>query len=117
ARFSSFLYFSWSGIMDPIHNMFGATNDRNYIDIVNKWKEDAIADGWSVKPTYGESESVYRSATLEKEGFKALVLTRIKEQGHFKYEANIWVYGPDRLAIEIDLSKGYNWQHIVDGLR
>ncbi len=45
--------------------MQGSENDVR----VRTWKTAALADGWAIKPTYGEHESVDRAASLEKDGY------------------------------------------------
>lgn len=82
------------------------------------WRAAAIADGWELKPTYGY-EDVSRAASLERDGFKAMVLTRdpapatkhLAECRRHEYTLNIW--GPDGLAIAA--SYPYSWEKIQAG--
>lgn len=80
---------------------YGFTNDVNLLRAAEQFRDAAAADGWSIMPTYG-SEDISRASSLERDGFKMLVLTRNNSAvGHVKkYEAVIHLWGPDRLAVE-----------------
>ncbi len=82
------------------------------------WRDAALADGWTSKPTY-DKEAEERASTLTKDNFEAQLITRTPEpkpwNSHPKHEGNVNIWGPDHLAIDITLL--YDWQYIVTGLR
>ena len=56
------------------------------------WRDAAIADGWNAAPTYG-NETMDRAVTMERDGFKAMILTREPEPDGFEnahYSINVW---------------------------
>ncbi len=80
---------------------FGFTNDQGRLDAARAFRDAAAADGWSIAPTYGASESVERAASLERDGFKMMVMARTSGEGaKWRYEAKISIWGPDGLAIK-----------------
>lgn len=89
------------------------TRDKDQLLRVTVWRNAAIADGWRAEATYGDSEPIERAATLTRDGFKCMILTRTMEHGW--YEAGVSIWGPDRLAITPPLT--YDWDAIVAGLR
>lgn len=88
----------------------GFTNES--LTVALAWKQAAIKDGWEVTPTY-RFESVETAATLNKDGFKASVVTRPSD-GRTNPYGNVSVWGPDGLAIRPD--KEYNWTQIHSGV-
>jgi len=94
-------------------NEFGFTNDQEELNAAVAWREAAIKDGWIIEPTY-KLEPMESHASLKKEGFHATVMARIKTSGRWKYEAQVSVWGPDRLAIRPP--RIYSWEAIVAGL-
>lgn len=95
---------------------FGFTNSKADLDAVVAWRDAAITDGWSHRPTY-ESEAEERVCSLEKDGFKAMVLTRCpvslpssRHQSKWFAEAEVNVWGSDGLAIKPP--DVYDWQFI-----
>jgi len=97
--------------------MFGSTNQQAELDRCRRFRIDAIADGWTSRPTYGEHESEERHATLDREGFTMHVKARDNSTRglNFKYEAEISIWGPDGLAIAPPDS--YSWDKIKTGTR
>ena len=89
---------------------FGFTNDRASFEAAAAWRDAAVADGWSVQPTYGAHEGVERAAKLTRDGFVAQVITRTKV-GKWLYEASVSVWGPDGLAVAPP--NAYDWSAIV----
>jgi hypothetical protein len=85
-------------------NEWGFSNDADALETVRQWVAAAVADGWAISPTY-QTESVDSAATLDKDGFQALVLTRDRGEGadgkRYRYEAKVSAWGPDRLAINV----------------
>lgn len=78
-------------------NQWGFTNKQSDYDRICTFRDAAVNDGWSIKPTYG-TESVDRASSLKKDGFVMMIITR--ETPHkWKYEANISIWGPDGLGI------------------
>lgn len=80
---------------------FGFTNDRAKFEAAQAFRDAAVADGWSIKPTYGKSEDVGRVSSLERDGFKMMAMTRdhTNDRHKWKYEAQISIWGPDGLAV------------------
>ena len=78
---------------------------------IKQFIKDAIADGWSIKPTYGDHEFVERAASLEKDDYKLMVMNRIKEN---YADQSIHGWGPDGLAITVDIE--YDWEQIQDAI-
>lgn len=72
------------------------------------WREAAIADGWTSKPTYGH-ESELTAFTLERDGFKIQGIARPCEPGTVG-SAELSCWGPDRLAIPV--GETYDWEAI-----
>lgn len=109
--------------------MFGYTNDTKEYERVCAFRDAAIADGWTHKPTYSGSEGEERACDLDKEGFHMLILTRSRENevlnpkcgmhstthGKWRYQAVISIWGPDGLAIHP--GQTYDWEEIKAGLR
>jgi hypothetical protein len=72
------------------------------------WRERAIADGWTSRPTY-EHESELTAFTLERDGYKVQGIARPtapESMGH----AEISCWGPDRLHIPV--GETYDWNAI-----
>lgn len=85
-----------------------------------KFRDDAVKDGWSIKPTYDHHESVDSASTLSKDGFVMSILTRTNNLNKYPnvknlYEVSIAIWGPDKLAIEVP--DHYDMQKIIDGMR
>lgn len=99
---------------DKLFDEFGLTNNREYFDMANKYREDAISDGWTATATYGDGEPIERHATLEKDGFKMHIMAR-EGAGRYKYQASVTIWGPDRLQVRPP--DKYDWQYIKDGIR
>ena len=81
---------------------FTAYNDEQAVQVVHRFREAAIADGWSAQPTYEGHETVERAARLYREGFQLQLLSRAPTGKPFEnfYHASISAWGPDGLAIE-----------------
>ena len=96
------------------------TNNIEHLQQVQKFRDDAVKDGWSIKPTYPPHESVESASSLSKDGFSMLILTRTHDLKLYPnvnnlYEVEISIWGPDRLAIEPP--REYDMQKIIDGMR
>lgn len=91
---------------------FGFTNDERNLKAVMQFRDAAVADGWSIRPTYS-SEDVSRACTLERDGFKMLILTRDNrmESGRWKFNTEIHMWAPDRLAVAVP--PFYDFEEIV----
>jgi hypothetical protein len=95
-------------------------NNIEHLQQVQKFRDDAVKDGWSIKPTYPPHESVESASSLSKDGFSMLILTRTHDLKLYPnvnnlYEVEISIWGPDRLAIEPP--REYDMQKIIDGMR
>lgn len=55
---------------------FGFPSEAGRFDAAGAFHEGAREDGWSVEPTYPQSEPLSRAATLTRDGFVTLILTR-----------------------------------------
>jgi hypothetical protein len=93
---------------------FGFTNDPQRYQAAIAFRDAAVKDGWSIRPTY-QSLPVENAATLEKDGFTMQVLTRddADKRGKFKYEASIHIWGPD--GLQIKPPETYDWAAIAAG--
>lgn len=78
---------------------WGFTNDPDRIQGAKQFRDDAVADGWSIEPTYGDHEPMERAAKLCRDGYAMSVITREKTGG-WQFEAKVHIWGPDRLAID-----------------
>lgn len=76
---------------------WGFTNEPARLRGAKQFRDDAVADGWSIEPTY-ISESVDSASRLKRDGFVMLIVTREKV-GKWEFEANVNIWGPDGLAI------------------
>jgi len=98
--------------MSAIENEFGFTNDHEKVVAARAFMDAAASDGWSIKPTY--SEPVECAASLERDGFSMLIIARENGGEKFKYQAQVNIWGPDRLAIAAP--KEYSWAKILGAL-
>lgn len=81
------------------------------------WRDAAVADGWTITPTYGR-EDVSRASTLARDGYKAMLLTREPIPGDRwattqEYTLNLWC----PRGIDIRPPAVYDWAKIVAGTR
>ena len=91
------------------------------LEEVRRWRAAALADGWSVEPTYKHAP-VEQAANLNRDGFHVLLIARPKESKPAwmtspKDEASLAVWGPDGLAISVDPGTGYSMAALQAGLR
>lgn len=87
---------------------------------VQRFRDNAVKDSWSIKPTYDHHESVESASSLSKDGFSMLILTRTHDLNKYPnvknlYEVEISIWGSDGLAIEPP--QEYDMQKIIDGMR
>lgn len=75
---------------------------------IEQFISDAVADGWNIKPTYDDHESIETAASLEKDGYKIMVVNRI---GEHIFNKPIHGWGPDSLSIDINIV--YDWKQIT----
>lgn len=95
---------------------YGFTNDPDLLAATQAWRDAAVADGWSVEPTYGDHEPVESAAKLTRQGWVCLILTRTKEAGRkWRFEAEVSVWAPDRLRVETPAF--YDFEALVAGTR
>lgn len=78
-----------------------------------EWRDAAVADGWSIEPTYPH-ESVETAWRLLRDGFQVQGLTR-PESDKSMPVATIHIWGPDGLAIKVPPI--YAWGPIAAGVR
>lgn len=97
-----------------------STDNKDDLDRLNRFIADAIADGWSSRPTYAH-EAEDQARTMDKDGFKMLVLTRSKDAprtykyfGKYKYELSLNAWGPDGLALDTHID--YYMEYLKKGL-
>ena len=43
---------------------FGFTNDPSKIAAIRQFRDDAVADGWSIRPTYGDGRVLIRPPSV-----------------------------------------------------
>ena len=87
-------------------------NTQDYKDTC-AFRDAAIADGWSHKPTYN-SEDESRACSLEKDGWKMMIFTRtLSAAATCKYDASISIWAPDGLAVNVP--RIYDFQKLKDG--
>lgn len=86
---------------DEDRRMFGYTNDPVWIERARAWRDAAVADGWSIEPTYPNNEGADRACRLKREGFVAQIITRetTKPEAKYRYEASVSVWAPDDMTI------------------
>lgn len=94
-------------------------NNIEHLKQVQKFRDDAVKDGWSIKPTY-DHESVEFASSLSKDGFVMSILTRTYDLNKYPkvknlYEIDISIWGSDSLQIEPP--KEYDMRKIIDGMR
>ena len=68
------------------------------MEIVKKWVQDAIADGWSSEPIY-KNEPIETAMSLKKDGFQVSAIMR-DNNPHPRY-ASINAWGPDGVCVQI----------------
>lgn len=93
-------------------------NNIKHLQQVQKFRDNAVKDGWSIKPIY-DHESVESASSLSKDGFSMLILTRTHDLNKYPnvkniYEVDVSIWGPDGLAIEVP--DHYDMQKIIDGM-
>ena len=72
------------------------------MEIVKKWVQDAISDGWSSEPTYGKHESIETAVKLKKDGFQVSAIMRERpENKRSPYDVSINAWGPDGVCVQI----------------
>src|SRR5271157_489350 len=97
---------------EQVRNEYGFTNARIWYDRAVAWRDAAVANGWSIVPTYGDHEPVKRAARLEREGFTCQILTRDNstEVRKYAFEASVSVWAPDGLSILVP--NVYDWNAV-----
>lgn len=95
---------------------FGFTNDPERLAAAKAWRDAAIADGWAATPTYGDHEAQDSACTLDRDGFRVQVVSRVHKPGErWMFTASVEIWGPDRLAIRTPDT--YNWSAIQSALQ
>lgn len=81
---------------------WGFTDDINIFRATEQFRDDAAADGWSIRATYG-SEDISRASKLNRDGFVMQILTRdnSSEGRGRKFNACVSIWGPDGLAVAV----------------
>ena len=98
-------------------NEWGFTNDPEDIERVRQWVAAAVADGWTIYPTY-RTEPVESAARLSKDGFQAQVLMRdhgTEGTHRWRYEAKVSLWGPDGLCLSVP--QVYDWERLTSATR
>lgn len=95
---------------------FGYSNDPNHIASVREFVAAAVADGWSIEPTYPSHETAEQACRLRRDGYVALCLMReLPAGGRWRFNTCVHLWGPDRLAITPPYP--YDFAAIQAGLR
>lgn len=89
----------------------GDTQEK--LDAVRRWRDAAVADGWSQEAMYGPYEDVDRVARLRKDGWVAQVFMRVYDTGYI--HANVTIWGPDNLQVTVPPI--YSMEALVKNLR
>jgi hypothetical protein len=93
---------------------FGYTNDEAQAREVAAWRDAAVADGWTIQPTY-EREPVERAFRLRRDGWVASGLLR-PNTGKWKWCAKVDVWGPDGLRVPLP-GPVYDWPALQAAVR
>ena len=97
-------------------NPYGFTNDKAEYDAVVAFRDAALADGWSIEPTYKNGEAAESYGTLFRDGFTMHAKARVKDVGEkWSYEAEIVLWGPDGLCIPTP--RVYSMDTLIKSLR
>lgn len=101
----------------PIRSTLSKMRD-NFMRVL-EWRDAALDDKWEPAPIY-ENEDISRAMILEKEGFKAHIISRDipvpkPNWGKRRYGAEITIWGADRLQIFVP--RKYDWEFIQDAVR
>lgn len=84
------------------------------INVVRQWREDAVADGWMMEPTYLR-ETVDEACTLWRKGWKAMLIARPNYNRRTGADSvSIAVWGPDELTVEAPVP--YDWEQLQAAL-
>jgi hypothetical protein len=91
---------------------------KEFYEKIVAFRDAAVKDGWSIKPTY-KLEEVDEASTLQRDGFRMSILTRMASPGDLyrrpSFDVCIGIWGPDGLAIRVP--PVYNFESIKEGLR
>lgn len=87
--------------------------NRNLIK-ARAWCAAAVADGWTIEPTYPGHEPVETAWRLSRAGFSVQGLSR-PEADRMTPCASVHIWGPD--ALQIKPPPVYDWDAIVRGSR
>ena len=93
---------------------FGFTNEEQVLERVQAFRDAAVADGWTIEPTY-PNESVDRACRLRREGYVIGILTRRSTGPRWRFEAKTSGWCPRGIAI--DLPDEYDWHRIQANAR
>lgn len=87
------------------HLMLNAWIKKHTKDKIQKFKKDAVADGWSIERNY-KNEPEDRAARLTKDGFVMIIFLREKDE-------SITAWGPDGLQI-IPIPEKYSMEKLKE---
>lgn len=96
---------------------FGFSTSADHLLSVEQFRDAAVADGWSIAPTYPSHEPAEQAATLNRDGFIMMVLARPKSggnTGNWTCSASVHIWGPDGMAIPPPPL--YDWAKISAGV-
>jgi hypothetical protein len=90
---------------------------KQQVERATKFRDAAVADGWSIEPTYEGSEDVSRAAKLRRDGFVMSVLTRTPTDKPYQnyYEGSVSIWAPDGMSVKTP--NEYSYEAIVAGVR
>jgi hypothetical protein len=83
---------------------FTPENKGQFVAALNKWREDAVVDGWECKPIYN-TESVETAAELHKNGWTCHIYIRCE------HSIQISVWAPDGHAL-LEIPEKYNMTNL-----
>ena len=94
---------------------------QRYMIRVRAWVKAAVEDGWTIRPAYGEHESVDRAASLDREGFHAMAVVREPMEatksnaGNLYPYASLNVWGPGGMCVQH--TTVYDWGKLQENLQ
>jgi hypothetical protein len=80
------------------------TDRLTLIPLAQAYREAAVADGWSVRPTYDGHEAVERAATLERDGWVMHIIARTPRDDTELPSASVCIWAPDKAQIRPPLT-------------
>ncbi len=87
--------------------------DKEGMERLHKYRNDAISDGWAAKQTYSH-EPIESHSTLRKDGFVMMIMSR-SESEDFPDHGDVTIWCPD--GMQVDPPETYSWDEITASTR